>query len=134
MTRLIQALDGEAFDAVHGMRVQMPDRTVRCPDVVVAAGAIAPEVRTLQDAVVICEVLSPDTAETDRGQTLPSLRCYVLIEQSSRAVMVWRRQPDATWRADAGVTETLPLPEIGTALRLADIYAGLQLGGGSSGG
>jgi Uma2 family endonuclease len=132
---LMRAIDPAAFDAVQEMRVQMPGGAVRYPDVAVAAGPIAAAAKTLSDAVVICEVLSPDTAEADRGekfaeyQTLPGLRCYVLIDQASRAITAWRRQPDATWRADAAVADTLSLPEIGTTLTLADIYAGVKVGG-----
>jgi Uma2 family endonuclease len=132
---LMRAIDPAAFDAVQEMRLQMPGGAVRYPDVAVVAGPIAAAVKTLTDAVVICEVLSPDTAEADRGekfaesQTLPGLRCYVLIEQSNRAITAWRRQPDATWQADAAVADTLSLPEIGTTLTLADIYAGVKVGG-----
>jgi Uma2 family endonuclease len=132
---LIQALDPAAFDAVQEMRVQMPGGAVRYPDVAVVAGAIPPAARTLTDAVVICEVLSPDTAEADRGEkfaeyrTLPGLRAYVLIEQSSRAVTVWRLAAAGTWQQDGATPEMIALPEIGAVLTLAALYAGVHPAG-----
>jgi Uma2 family endonuclease len=96
---LMRAIDPAAFDAVQAMRMQMPGGAVRYPDVAVVAGAIAPAVKTLTNAVVICEVLSPDTAEADRGEKF------------------------------AAVADTLNLPEIGTTLTLSDIYVGVSFGG-----
>lgn len=52
--------------------------------------------RTLVNPVLLIEVMSPSTAEIDRGakllqyQTIPSLRDYVLVDSSEVAVLHYR--------------------------------------------
>jgi Uma2 family endonuclease len=80
------------------MRLQIGDR-IRYPDVVVVAAASVQTTQTLTDAVAILEVLSDDTAVTDRVAKLndyvdvPSLRCYVLLEQTAIAATLFQREP-----------------------------------------
>ena len=76
--------------AVQEMRLRIGAR-IRYPDVLVCSGALDQTTRTVTDAVAIFEVLSDDTATTDRVEKLidyaavPSLRCYVLLEQTAMA-------------------------------------------------
>ncbi len=93
MRLLSERLDPVAFDAVQEMRVEVGGR-VRYPDVTVCAGRIPDGVRTLRDAVVTFEVLSDDTADTDRQDKrieyaqLPGIRRYVILAQRSMAATV----------------------------------------------
>ena len=135
LSALAQAIDPGAFDAVQAMWVQMPGGAIRYPGVAVVAGAIPATAKTLSDAVVLCEVLSPETAEADRGEkfaedrTLPGLRAYVLIEQSRRAATVWRRHQDGMWRQDDAAPDAVALPEVGAVLPFDALYAGVTLAG-----
>ena len=87
--------------------------------------------RTLTDAVAIFEVLSDDNATTDRVEKLieyaeiPSLRCYVLLEQTAVAATLFRREPGGTWTASAHTEGGLVLPGLDIILPLADLYQGL---------
>jgi len=76
------------------------------PDVSVACRPITgpDEINAINNPILIVEVLSPSTADYDRGQKfwfyaeLPSLREYVLVEQERRAVEVrYRPSPDGEW-------------------------------------
>jgi len=147
LIRLLEdTLDPDVFDAVPEMRLQVAGK-IRYPDVAVVAGRIPDDARTLQDAVVLFEVLSDDTAATDRREKraeyarLPGLRCYVLLEQGRMTVTMLRRGEQG-WvetelaQGSAGVLSaaagTLELPEVGVALSLAAIYRGLRLDRGAS--
>ncbi|HEX4171988.1 MAG TPA: Uma2 family endonuclease [Acetobacteraceae bacterium] len=130
-TLLARLLAGRPLRAAHEMRIRIGDR-VRYPDVVIFAGSLDQATRTLTDAVAIFEVLSDDTATTDRVIKLieyaevPSLRCYVLLEQTSVAATLFRHEPGGTWIASAHTEGELTLPGIDVAVRLAEVYAGLS--------
>ena len=61
---LFGVLDRTRFDVIPEMRMVVGDR-VRYPDVVVTAGPVGNTQKTLTDALVLFEVLSDETAETD---------------------------------------------------------------------
>lgn len=76
-------------------------------------------------------VLSGDTATTDRIDKLidyaavPSLRSYVLLEQTAVGATLLQRQPGAEWIASAHISGALTVPGIDIALPLDEIYRGL---------
>jgi Uma2 family endonuclease len=115
---------------VHEMRFRIGIR-IRYPDVVVIAGPLDQTTRTLTDAVAIFEVLSDDTAVTDRVAKLidyaavPSLRCYLLLEQTAMAATLFQREPRGAWIASARTDGELVLPGIDVTLPLVDLYQGL---------
>jgi Uma2 family endonuclease len=116
--------------ALHEMRIRM-GAVVRYPDVLLCATPLDQTTRTLTDAVAIFEVLSDDTATTDRVEklleyaTLPSLRSYVLLEQTAVAATVFQREPGGVWIASAHTGGTLSLPGVDVTLPMADLYRGL---------
>ncbi|HEY7581156.1 MAG TPA: Uma2 family endonuclease [Acetobacteraceae bacterium] len=128
---LVQLLAGRPLRAAHEMRIRIGDR-VRYPDVVIFAGLLDQATRTLTDAVAIFEVLSDDTATTDRVAKLreyaevPSLRAYVLLEQTAVAATLFRREAGGTWIASAHTEGELVLPGIDAAVPLAELYTGLS--------
>ncbi len=132
LVRLLEdALDPDRFDAVPEMRLDVGGK-IRYPDVSVVSGRIADAVRTLHDALVLFEVLSEETAATDRTEKrdeyarLPGLRRYVLLEQGRMAATVLERS-EGGW-SEAGVSSgTLDLPELGIALPLAALYRGVGI-------
>ena len=124
---LIEALDPARFDVIQEMRTTNGSQ-VRYPDVVVCQGRVGRTVRTLHDALVIFEVLSDDTAETDLEQKrddyarLPGLDCYVLVEQNKAAVKILRRAANG-WLETPVTKGDVALDGIGTAIPLDAIYA-----------
>jgi|SRR6185312_15615625 len=134
MLSLMRTLGTGAFQAAQEMRIRS-GRRIRYPDVTVFSGPLDQATRTLADATVILEVLSDDTATTDRVEKLidyaaiPSLCCYVLLEQTAIGATVFRRDGSGPWTATAMVDGILALPEIGVELPLADVYAGLTFSG-----
>jgi Uma2 family endonuclease len=128
---LMPLLRGQALMPIQEMRLRAGTR-VRYPDVVVCADPLNQTTRTLTDAVAIFEVLSDDTATTDRVDklidyaALPSLRAYVLLEQTAIAATLFVRQPGGTWTASAHVDGALQVLGLGNTLPLAELYAGLS--------
>jgi len=104
---------------------------IRYPDVVVCAGPLDQTTRTLTDATAIFEVLSDDTATTDRVDKLidyaavPSLRTYALLEQTAIAATLFHREPGGVWTASAHTNGGLILPGLDQTLPLAELYRGL---------
>jgi Uma2 family endonuclease len=127
---LMGLLGGRALTVVQEMRLRAGTR-VRYPDVLVCSGAIDQTTRTVTDAVAIFEVLSDDTATTDRVEKLidyaavPSLRCYVLLEQTAVAATLFRRESGGAWIASPHTGGALILPGLDITLPLAELYRGL---------
>ena len=116
--------------AAQEMRLRAGTR-IRYPDVVICAGPLDQTTRTLTDAVAVFEVLSDDTATTDRVDKLidyaavPSLRAYVLLEQTRIAATLLQRHSGSEWIASAHTSGALTLPGIDVAVPLEDLYRGL---------
>jgi Uma2 family endonuclease len=128
---LARLLAGTKLRALHEMRLQV-GRRVRYPDVLVCPAPVGQSVRTLDDAAVIFEILSDDTAATDRVEKLidyaavPSLQYYIMLEQASRAAIVCKRAPGGAWTTHAQTDQAIMLPEMNLVLPLDDIYQGLS--------
>lgn len=127
---LARLLMGQPYRVGAEMRLRIGNR-FRYSDVSVSATPQDQTTKAITDAVAIFEVLSDDTAMTDRIVKLreyadiPSLRTYVLLEQTCIGALIHRRGPGQSWTV-APVTEgTLDLPELGITVPLADIYQGL---------
>ena len=100
------------------------------PDLVVRCGPPLPDGYS-RDPVLIAEVLSPSTRNNDRGrkadfyETLPSLRTFMIVHQDEVRIEAWQRDGDA-WRVRTyREGDTIDLPELGTTLSLAAVYAGV---------
>jgi Uma2 family endonuclease len=129
LVRLLEdALAPDRFDVVPEMRIDVGGK-IRYPDVSVVAGRIPDAARTLRDAVVLFEVLSEDTAATDRKDkrveyaSLPGIRCYVLLEQFRGSAILLRRTAEG-W-AEAVITSELDLTELNVRLPLDLVYRGV---------
>jgi Uma2 family endonuclease len=120
----------DAFVAVPEMRLRIGAR-VRYPDVVVCAGPLDQTTKIVTDATAIFEVASDDTAATDRVIKLieyaaaPSLRCYVLLEQTAMAATLYQRETGGPWVATGHTEGALALPGLDVTLPLAEHYQGL---------
>lgn len=135
LTALNQRLrDGDCEVYPSDMRVKVsPTGLYTYPDVVVACGEPQfedAELDTLVNPKVLFEVLSPSTADYDRGgkftqyRRLPSLHEYVLISQDRPLVEHYVRQPKNQWMLTEieSLEDTLVLPSIDCELPLAEIY------------
>jgi Uma2 family endonuclease len=128
---LMGRLGEKSLLAVQEMRLRIGPQ-IRYPDVAICTGPLDQTTRTLVDALALFEVLSDDTATTDRVQKLidyaavPSLRSYVLLEQTKVAATLFQREPAGAWIASAHTDGSLVLHGIDvTPLPLADLYRGL---------
>ncbi|HEX4078360.1 MAG TPA: Uma2 family endonuclease [Rhizomicrobium sp.] len=105
---------------------------VRYPDGIVTCSPTKPEATAIDDPVIVFEVVSEDSARTDRIEKLreyqatPAIQCYVILEQKSVGATVFSRRGDI-WTA-AALTEgdLLRMPEIGVEIPIIEFYAGLE--------
>jgi Uma2 family endonuclease len=112
--------------ATH-VRFYYPDASVVCrPN---------PQTDSFQDdPAAVFEVLSCRTRRIDEGEkkdaylSIPSLGVYIMIEQETAAVVVFRRTVGGFVREVVeGMDAVLPLHEIGIDLPLAEIYETVEL-------
>ena len=91
--------------------------------------------RILKAPVLLIEVLSPSTAEYDRGRKfnsykeLPSLQHYLLVSQTSWLVEWYRRETPGLWSFTALVEadDALLIPDLNINLTVAEIYDGTDV-------
>lgn len=80
---------------------------------------------------VLFEVLSPSTADYDRGakfdhyMLIPSLKTYVVVYQDRRRIAVSERDAQDRWTRTNYDEGEVPLPTIGASLSLEAVYADL---------
>lgn len=110
----------------HDVRFYYPDASVVCrPN---------PQTDSFQDEpVIVVEVVSARTRRTDEGEkkdaylTIPSLCAYLIVEQESPAVVLYRRTEQGFVReVYDGLDAQIPLVEIEIELPLAEIYDGVE--------
>ncbi len=116
--------------------VQTIGSRVRYPDALVNCARFPDTARLAPDVVVVFEVLSPTSGQTDRIEKVreyagvPSIRRYVILETRSPGLLVLhRRHPDDAWTAAAlTIEETLGLPEIGIEIPVTELYEDVDFG------
>ncbi|HEX2554169.1 MAG TPA: Uma2 family endonuclease [Microvirga sp.] len=106
-------------------------RLMAYPDIMVHCGRPDPDDTSVSDPVVLFEVTSPGGEARDRivkadlYRRLPSLRHFVLVERDAALVTVDDLVGERTWTFGQelrGLDAVLPLPALGVALPLAEIY------------
>lgn len=106
---------------------------IRFPDAYVSCGSYQPRDKFGRDPVVLFEVLSDSSEQTDlvfrndEYELLPSVRRYVILRQDRIGGIQFVRTDDGDWighllRADA----VLYMPEIDIELPLAPLYGGVD--------
>lgn len=138
--RLANQLEGKGCEVFSSdLRLRIPSgRLYTYPDVSVACG---PELTddnfdTLQNPIVLIEVLSASTREYDRKKklrlyrTIPSLHEYLLVDQYSVDVEHGRKQPDGAWliRDFSNPEDEVVLESIACRLNLQDLYRDILTG------
>ncbi len=107
-----------------------PLEAAMLPDVLVVCGDLEPGATSVDNPVVLFEVLSPGTESRDRFekwsvyQRLPSLRHYVLVSRDRPHVEVFDRVDDVWngFRLLDGLDAILELPAIAASLSLGEVY------------
>ena len=85
---------------------------------------------------VIFEVLSPSTAQYDRGEKfglyrdIPSLKAYVVVDTAALRIECWHINSQGHWelREHKSIDDILALPVIGVEMPVAEIYGGVEMG------
>jgi len=102
-----------------------PDVTVVCRPV-----EIDPADRnTVTNPTLVIEVLSPSSADYDRGEKLehykriPSLREVVLVAHDERLIEIWRRDADGAWSRREVRSGTVALAAVDCTLSVDDVYS-----------
>jgi Uma2 family endonuclease len=89
--------------------------------------------RWVHEPVVIVEVLSPSTAEHDRGTKLPAYRAIptvqeiVLIDSETRHAELWQRTAAGWSVSDLTAEATIALPSVDVELPMGELYDGVPL-------
>jgi Uma2 family endonuclease len=105
----------------------------RYPDAFVTCLPIDPTATVADAPIVVFEVISDDTARTDRIEKLreyqatPSIQRYVILEQRSIGAMMFFRKGEDWVVSALTEADTLDLPEIDIAIPISELYTGLQL-------
>jgi Uma2 family endonuclease len=101
------------------------------PDVTVVCGSpeyAADDRTTVTNPTLLVEVLSPSTADHDRGEKLAhykriaSLREVVLVAHDERLIEVWRRGDDGAWSRREVRTGSVALTAVPCTLAIDDVY------------
>jgi len=134
---LMHALKGQRcmpFDSDTKVRIRQAGQTrFYYPDVQVVCEGNAPTDVFQDSPVVIIEVLSPSTRRYDLDEkmtaylAIPSLECYVILEQHTPVAIVMRRTGTGFLReAYEGIETTIDFPFLGCSLPLREIYDGIE--------
>ena len=115
------------------MKVAIPNRNYRYPDVLVDCAKGAPGDLFAAEPTIVFEVLSPSTElfdETDKladFQSVPSIRQIVLLSQQRLHARSYLREGDG-WRElrHDGPEAEVPLLGFDLAIPLARIYEGVE--------
>lgn len=122
---------------VHGSHLKLRlERSIRYPDAFITCAPLSPTATAVTEPVVVFEIMSPSTTETDlvaknsEYRAAASVQRYVILEQTHCAALMFSRQGDL-WAADPliGPDALLDMPEIGVSLPLGEIYAEIPLTG-----
>ena len=109
-------------------KILIPDVSVVCGDPVLEY-----DTRLLLNPVLVGEVLSPSTANMDRGDKrnyyfdVPSIAIYLVIDPQRPNAELHTRA-GAGWRIDsyANIDDELPLDALNCSLALRDIYRNVE--------
>lgn len=138
LTNQLKNRSCEAFQS--DLRVHIPTTGLYTyPDVIVVCGEpqLVPDgyLDTLLNPAVIVEVLSPSTADYDRGakfdhyKTVESLKEYVLVWQEKKRVARFTRRDDGSWNLKDFIGEDveIDLASVDCSLSMEDIYDKVDL-------
>ena len=131
ITALRSRLRGRDCRAYASNMKVFVDGSYRYPDAVIVCGPRDPRRTVAVDPVVVFEVISESTEDTDRiakaleYRNTPSIQRYVILQQTQVGATVFTRD-DGDWVARVqGRGSLLLLPEAGIEVPLDELYDGL---------
>jgi Uma2 family endonuclease len=114
------------------MKFKVDETTFYYPDVFVTCEENPESPFYREKPILIIEVLSPSTRQTDKReklhvyQQIPTVQEYVIIEQDKIKLELHRRQPDGRWITyyydQSDRDETIEFQSVGLKLNLDEIY------------
>lgn len=117
-----------------GAAVTTGQETVREPDILLACGDRRDGPRETQDPTLIVEVLSPSTANIDRGEKLleyqerESVREIWLMDSTRRRVTIHTRGEGDLWLSRNVIGRgTFVSPTLGDTIPLDELYEGVEV-------
>jgi len=120
----------EAFMAE--MKLRADEKTFYYPDVFVSCDKIKKSKFYREEPILIIEVVSPSTSQTDRReklrayQQIPSVQEYVVVEQEKIHIELHRRQPDGRWITyfynENDMDEEIEFQSVDLKITLDEIY------------
>jgi Uma2 family endonuclease len=136
LTVIHRALSGSSCEVFGvGMRVSTPSGLYTYPDVSIICGPLVDETETITEVIALVEILSDVTRNFDSGdkfehyRSIPTLRHYLLIEQSFVNVEHRRIEKDGSWSPEilSSPDQIVHLSEVGVDLPVARIYNGVEV-------
>ena len=133
------SLDGkpcEPFNSDMKVRIELPEQTrFYYPDVMVVCDSLDDDESYQDKPVVVVEVLSESTRRVDMGEkreayrAISTLRVMLIVDPERPHVTVDRRCANGGFDTEfyTALDQVIPLPEISAELRMADVYAGMEL-------
>jgi Uma2 family endonuclease len=130
--------DKDCNEFGSNLRIHIPSNTLYTyPDIIVLFDEpefIDEEFDTITNPSVIIEILSPSTANYDRGakfdlyRGINSLQEYLLIDSTVIHVLLYVKNADNTWTLSdtKDINQTITIPSINFTITLADIYNGVD--------
>lgn len=114
--------------------IRLPDRedTYFQADIAVTCQPLKPGMVPVPDPTIIVEILSPSTAQFDRGRKLaiyreiPSVQEILLLDSTKRCAELWHREDEQSWVVrDVIGGGTLRFPSVGIEIPMAALYEGV---------
>jgi len=133
--QLLNQIDRKRFIVANGdFAVKTGPTSIRFADVMVMPAGKDGDILSVDDAVILFEVLSKSTMHQDFGakkleyQALESLQAYVVLAQDEPMIWLWQRNEDDEWADDPEqISEgNLDLAPIGVTLAMKEIYRSVK--------
>ena len=114
--------------------IRLPDRNDSYfqADIAVTCRPLEPGMSSVPDPAIIVEILSPSTAEYDRGTKLaiyreiPSVQEILLLDSTKRYAELWHREDEQSWVVrDIIGGGTLRFASVGIEIPMAALYEGI---------
>jgi Uma2 family endonuclease len=133
---LHRRLDPAQWEVIAEFGLDAGPDTLRYPDIVVDRAGGGAEDHTATAPVLLAEVLSPATAETDLGDKaaeylrIPCLLAYIILSQDEPKAWAWTRSAAEFTPAPAviaGRGAIVRIPALQLELPLVELYAGIAM-------
>lgn len=124
--------DSRCQPFAENMKLRADSEVFYYPDVMVVCNEVPESEYYRKEPVLIIEVISPSTRQTDRReklrvyQQIPSVQEYIIVEQDKIHIEIHRRQPDARWITyfynEGDLDEIIEFQSVDLKITLEEIY------------